>query len=296
MWILHTNILVAQICSLGLESVKARKVNVGQELMKKKKRKPKCIAQYLQRIIEMQRYSLLMCTEQQTPMFFITAVWGWEGWSGEGQAKQLPALHYNSVLLCGRQQEPLTKPVGLRWDLGIRPERTVQLLQRQQKRSIQSSRGKQAASLGQMPLHSWVSPPAQPACLGGAGSSRRPSNQKFSSPLRIPPQWYEAEIKDCCCFPCSGTVFYCTWNLDFGIGKIFCKHHFPSSPNSKNSLFLTYPLCRAFWGDLVTSLFFVQMHRWEALFLWIFLPNSFLQVLFTFFHLPLFLGYLLKHH
>jgi len=35
MWILDIIISVAQICSLGLESVKAREVNAGQELMKK---------------------------------------------------------------------------------------------------------------------------------------------------------------------------------------------------------------------------------------------------------------------
>lgn len=64
---------------------------------------------------------------------------------------------------------------------------------------------------------------------------------------------------------CSGTVFYSTWILDFGIGKI-CKHHFPSSSNSKKIFLPNVPtLCAVVLGDLVTSLYFVQRHCWETL-------------------------------
>lgn len=50
------------------------------------------------------------------------------------------------------------------------------------------SERRKAAPLRQMMLHWLVSSPAQQACLGVAGSSKRPSKQKFSSPLKIPPQ------------------------------------------------------------------------------------------------------------
>lgn len=74
MWILRIIISVAEICSLGLESVKAREVSVGQDLIekKKKKRKNEMVAQRLQGILKLRHYS---CALNSKPScFFITAV------------------------------------------------------------------------------------------------------------------------------------------------------------------------------------------------------------------------------
>lgn len=86
-----------------------------------------------------------------------------------------------------------------------------------------------------------------------------------------------------------------SWTL--GLGRSSASITFPHLPTAKKIFLSNVPtLCAVVLGGLVTSLYFAQRHHWETLFLWIFFPDSFIQVLFTFFHLSLFLGYLLKHH
>lgn len=136
MWILCISSLIVQICSLGLQSVKAREGTIGQELIKKK-RKPKRVAQYLQSIVEMQWYLLLVHIQQQTLTFFITAVGGVK-WRGSGKAVACIVLP---------QHASVWKAAVVTWQtrritagLGIHPGRTAQLLQCQQDRVYKAAR------------------------------------------------------------------------------------------------------------------------------------------------------------
>jgi len=189
-----------------------------------------------------------------------------------------------------------TKLAGLQQDLGIHLGRTVQLLQCRQGRSTQSSQGKCAASPDK--------------CCSARGSALQSSKDawavldhpedhlstNFQAHSKFLPSDTKQRLKIAAAFLAAVWHFTAFGFRTLGLGRSSASITSPHVPTAKKSFFLMCPLSAVFLGDLVTNLFSVQMHCWEALFPWIFSPKGFIQVLFTVFHLLSLLGYLLKHH
>lgn len=122
-------------------------------------------------------------------------------------------------------------------------------------------------------------------------------NRNFQAHSKFLPSDTKQRLKTAAAFLAVVLCFIALGFWTLGLGKSSASITVPHLPTARKIFCSNVPtLCTVYLGDLVTSLFLVQRHRWEALLLWIFSPNGFIQVLFTVFRLSLFLGYLLKHH
>ena len=191
---------------------------------------------------------LLVCTEQQTLMFFTTAVWGWEGWSGEAQAKQLPAFHYNNVLLCGRQQQPTYQ--------------TCRITAGSRHTPWESSTTSAVSARKE-----YTEQPGQTCCVPGTnagtlcGSALQPSehawealhhpgdhlNRNFQAHSKFLPSDTKQKLKTAAALPAAVRPFIALGFWTLGLGRSSASITPPHLPTARKSFFLMYPLSAQFF-------------------------------------------------
>lgn len=239
MWILCIIISVAEICSLGLESVKAREVSVGQDLIEKKKEKKK-EGNYSPAFT---RYSktatLLLCAEQQTLVFF-----------------------YYSCVRVG----------GVKWRRALQPHASAWKAAVANLPNPQDYNGIWAYTLGgqynfcsvrkkgvDKAARVYVLCPWDKCCYTW-GPALQPSkhawevldhpgdnlNRNFQAHSKFFPSDMKQRLKIVAAFLAAARHFIALGFWTLGLGKLSANITFPHLPTARKSFFLIYPLSAQF--------------------------------------------------